>query len=135
MKKDQVFNILFKAAEGVEQFAHAKIVSVITYKSKIVSFGFNQNKTHPMQKRYGNNDSCIYLHSEIDAIKNSLRHLTVDELASASLYVLRVKKLNRGQPFVSGSARPCNGCMKAIMSFNIKYVYYSENEKNEFSCL
>ena len=57
----------------------AKIVAGIYIRNKLVSIGENSYKTHPFQARFSKHEDCIYLHAEIDAIKNALREIGVDE--------------------------------------------------------
>ena len=104
---------------------NARIGAAITLGKKIVSFGHNQFKSHPLQRRFGRNESSIYLHAEIDAIKNALRVCEVDDLRHCVLHVLRVKRAAPHGCFIWGMAKPCLGCMRAIATFGIREVYYS----------
>jgi deoxycytidylate deaminase len=136
MKKIDIFNFLFKSAIAIDEVAaNARLVSIITYKNTVVSVGFNKMKSHPFQKKFGKNSEAIFLHSEIDAIKNGLRHIDQDDFKKCELYSLRVKRESRNGPFVTGISMPCDGCMRAIVTFGIKKVFYTENEKNCFTCL
>ena len=119
-------NILTKMAVAVEPVAQARIAAAIVIKNDIISFGINQKKTHPFQAMFGKNSDCIYLHAEIDAIKNALRIITVDELSRSTLYVCRVKyDCDQKSNFIFGLSKPCSGCSRAIANFDIKNVYYS----------
>ena len=135
MKEKAIFNTLFKLGTSIEKAGNARIASVITLKKDIVSFGFNSIKSHPFQRKFGKNEESIYLHSEIDAIKNALKTISVKDFKYSSLYISRVKQNIRGGDFVCGLARPCVGCMKAIATFGINNIYYTEDNKNEFTCL
>lgn len=110
-----------------------KLAAAIVVKRNIISVGVNQKRTHPMQKQYGKNDKCIYLHAEISAIVNSLNHLNKDDLKKSTLYVYRVKKENQfASSWVSGEAKPCKGCESAIAAFQISNVVYSTNAENVY---
>lgn len=135
MKQKEIFDILFKSAIAHPAVANAKIVSCIIFKNNIISFGFNSLKTHPFQQRFSKNKDCIHLHAEIDAIKNALRYFDQDNLSKCSLYVLRVRKEDRDKSFCTGISKPCIGCMRAILTFNIKNVFYTEFKKHTFSVL
>lgn len=113
----------------------ARLSSAIVYKNQIVSTGVNSLKSHPFQKRFGRNSESIFLHAEISAIKNALRHMTIDDIADADLYVTRVKRENgRDSDFVSAMARPCAGCQRAIAEFGIRNVFYT-TDKGTVECL
>jgi hypothetical protein len=49
MKPNEIFDTMFKLAVDGEQVANAKIVSLITMGRKVIAFGSNRDKTHPMQ--------------------------------------------------------------------------------------
>ena len=116
-------NTLFKLASSIEKVAGARIASSIVLKNSVLSFGFNQRKTHPFQAKFGKNIDSIYLHAEVDAIKNALKSYSLEDLKNSVLYVARSKTINKLQ--VLGLAKPCEGCMRAIANFNIKNVIYS----------
>lgn len=123
MKHDHYLRILSNVTGNLEKVAGAKLSSCIVHKNNILSFGFNSKKSHPFQAKFGKNDECIFLHAEIDAIKNALKNNSVDDLRKSTLYVYRTKKMNGIEK--SGLAKPCAGCMRAIVNFNIKNVVYS----------
>lgn len=129
-KHKKYIEILCKLCLSIEPVASARISSCIVYKNEIVSFGINQRKTHPFQSKYSKNEQAICLHAETDAIKNSLRVLSLKELSKSTLYISRMKydseNLNN---MVPGLAKPCIGCMKAIATFNIRNVVYTENNQ------
>lgn len=104
---------------------NARIGAALTLGKKIVSFGHNQLKSHPLQRRFGRNEQSIYLHAEIDAIKNALKHVHVDLLPHTCLHVVRVKRAHPRGDYCFGLAKPCLGCMRAIATFGIRQVYYS----------
>lgn len=117
---------LAKIAEAVPKVANARIAAMLTIGNVVISFGTNKRKSHPLQSLYGRNQDSIYLHAEIDAIKNSLRHVHISDLTKSTLYVTRVKyEDTRKEKHVWGLAKPCEGCMRAICNFGIRSVYYS----------
>jgi tRNA(Arg) A34 adenosine deaminase TadA len=91
----------------------------------MVGMGFNSMKSHPFQARFGKNKDAIFLHSEVAAIKNSLRHVSTRELAKSTLYVVRIKQDQFTREMVPGIARPCAGCARAIAEFDIPGVVYT----------
>lgn len=105
-----------------------QIGAVLTVGNKIVSIGYNQNKTHPLQQQYnkyrGFNCSNT-IHAEIDCII-AARYVN---LTGAIMYIWRYDK--------SGNAtmcKPCKACMNAITDFGIKAVYYT-NYQGAIECL
>ena len=132
---DKYFDILQKIAEAVDPVSRARLAACLVYKNQIISIGTNKNKTHPIARRFSKHEEAIYLHAEVDSIKNALKNISVEELSACSMYVLRVKRPERKpREWIRGSAKPCIGCMKAIAQFDIKNVYYT-TEGGNFECL
>lgn len=131
-KHDKIMNILSASAYAIEPVASARIAACIVLKNKIISFGYCQKKTHPLQKKYGKNNECVYLHAEIDAIRNALNFYDISDLKKATLYVCRVKSDSKNhKKMVLGLAKPCCGCQRAIANFELKNVIYSTEEGYE----
>lgn len=134
---DKIMNNLFNLAIDVNSIKNFRLMACITKRSKIISYGANEVKTHPLQHKFGKNSAAIYMHAEIAAIKNALRRIDVDELSKCTLYVCRVKYADtKGNINIPGMAKPCEGCMRAILQFGFKNVRYTtdEGEIAEFSC-
>jgi len=135
MRSDEdVIDMLVKLAGSAPKVGRASIAACIMDRSQVVSWGFNQKKSHPFQARFGRNDEAIYLHAETDAIKNAIKHLGTEDLSRCTLFVGRSKRVS---PFtkkqIYGLAKPCYGCAKAIATFNIKRTVWSVEEAG-FSC-
>lgn len=126
-KHTKILNLLSKIASEVPPVAAARLASAIVIRNDIISIGVNRNKSHPFQKRFGKNDQSIYLHAEINAIRNALREVPLNELKKATLYVARVKKTNLGI-FQWGIAKPCEGCMMCADHFEIRNIVYSTDD-------
>ncbi len=135
MNHDDIFSTLFTLAKDAEVTANARIATGIFMRNKLISFGFNSMKSHPFQKRFGKNSKCIYLHSEISAIKNALKTIKINDLKKCNMYICRAKLTKPDGYFVTGLAKPCSGCERAIRTFEVKNVYFSENDKEGFACL
>jgi deoxycytidylate deaminase len=125
-RHDRYIDYLFKLAQDIEAIKSSRVTSCVVYKNEIVGFGFCQMKTHPMQAQFTRHHNAIYLHAEIDAIKNALKRISVDDISRATLYIARAKKEQGIWQF--GLSRPCDGCMKAISSFDINNVIYTTDE-------
>jgi tRNA(Arg) A34 adenosine deaminase TadA len=111
----------------------SRLASAVVYRGDLVSFGFNSLKTHPLQAKYSKNPWSIHLHSEIDAIKNALRHISQRELSKSTLYVARVKKEHLTMKNIQGLAMPCPGCARAIATFDIPQVIWTL-DRSGLSC-
>jgi deoxycytidylate deaminase len=130
-----LFDEMFNAACKSERVYRARMVACLTHRGKPVAYGRNQIKSHPFQKRFGKMEDCINLHAETDCIKNALKEYTIRDVERCFLYIMRVKKMEKGKDFVPGLACPCSGCMRAITTFGINKVFYSEDNKYEWCCL
>lgn len=135
MSDDRDFNILFNLAQMLDNNNGARIITSLNKRGNSIAYGSNKKKTHPFQKRFGKMEDCIQLHAEVDVIKNALREYSVTDLKKFDLYIMRAKRLGRGKPFIPGLAKPCSGCMRAIVAFDINNVYYSTENSYEWSCL
>lgn len=122
----KIINELLKIAEDVVPVSRAKLCAAIVVKNNIVSIGINQRKTHPMQAEFAKNEHACYLHAEIDAITKAKRRINKEDFKKATLYVVRVKRINQGSYFPA-LAKPCSGCQEAIREYGIKRVIYTEN--------
>lgn len=126
-RHEKYLKLLTTIAEGTPRVSSASLASCIVYKNEIVSIGTNQYKTHPLQKKYGTNKESIFLHAEISAIHNALRRLYVDDFRHSTIYTVRSKFNKQGNP-VWGIAKPCSGCMRAIVEFDFKKVVYTVDD-------
>lgn len=99
---------------------------IAIYKNKILSVGWNQEKTAPMQKELNKmrdfdpnaSDVKNTLHAEVNCLMK-IKDMDVD-WGKVNLFVYRIKKDDK-----SGMARPCNGCMSLIRSLGIRNIFYS----------
>lgn len=130
IKIKKIFSLLKEVAIATPRISGAKIASAIVHKNKIISIGVNSNKSSPLQAKYATNkDLSIYLHAEIAAIKNALRYLDVEDFQKTSIFICRAKNDIKTNKMIYGLAKPCPGCMRAIVEFDIKNVFYSlDNE-------
>lgn len=106
-------------ANDTSLFQKNRHAAAIYIGNKLISVGVNQLKSHPLQAQFGINSDAIFLHAEIDAIKNALKRVSLTELQKATLYVVRTKN---GTMKMS---KPCGGCQRAIIHFGIKNVFWS----------
>jgi deoxycytidylate deaminase len=132
----KVMNFLRRQAIDVKAVKSSRIAAAISIRNDIISLGHCQKRTHPFQARYSKNPEAIYLHAETNAISNALNHVHKNDLARATLYIRRVKKLDKdAEDYVDGLAKPCPGCMRAILTFGLKKVVYSTEDNNVFEAI
>lgn len=116
---------LRRLAEDHPGHSGAKVVAAIYYGGQFF-YGFNSEKTHPLQAKFAKNKHAIQLHAEIDAIRNALRYLSVEQLSRTALYVARVKRpWPRSDMYINGLAKPCSGCAACIAHFCIPKIFYT----------
>lgn len=119
-RHDKRLKELLVIAEDASDFHRHKHAASIYIGNRLISIGVNQLKTHPLQKKFGINDDAIYLHAEVDAIRNALKRVSLLDLKYATLYVAKSKA---GTPKMS---KPCAGCQKAIIHFGISNVFWTD---------
>jgi cytidine deaminase len=125
-----VQNVVEKIAKSMEPVFQARVAAALVYKNDILSIGVNKKKSHPFQKKYSTHPDAIYLHAETDAIYNAIKDgHSLKTIADSELVICRMKWGDGSkQAFTQGLARPCPGCYKAIVTFDIKAVHYTLEE-------
>lgn len=125
----KLFN-LCKIADERPAVYRAQIVAGIYIRNKQIAIGFNSYKSHPFQARFGKHEESIYLHAETDAIKNALKILDVHDMKKCSLYISRMKwEEGDNSKRIQGLAKPCEGCQRAIATFDIENVFYTLDDE------
>lgn len=125
-KSEKIIEELFVLARDHEKFGRARVAAAVVHRGKIISYGFNQPRTHSLQQVFQKNPEAIYLHAEIDAIKNAIRVSDYDTLKKSTVYVARSKNVDGDD--VYGNAKPCKGCEACLKFFNVKRVIYTTDE-------
>ena len=124
--KPKFWDILEKVAISLDPVSRARMAACLVYKNDIISIGTNKFKTHPIAKRFQKHEEALYLHAELDCIKNALRVVDVDFLSKCTMYILRVKRPDDNpKKFIHGLAKPCSGCEMGIKVFGIKSIYFT----------
>lgn len=95
-----------------------RLAAILRTKDGTEYVGFNSRKTHPLAKEFGRKQETICLHAEVDAIRQALRDSR--DPSGGYMYVARV--LKNGQPAL---AKPCEGCQRALVAFDIQNVRWS----------
>jgi len=91
-----------------------KIGTIIVRKGKVISLGFNDNRTHPKSPT-----PYHQLHAELSAILNS----GLKDFKDCEIYNYRETPTGKIAP-----SKPCIYCQKMLNSLNIKSVYYTDYE-------
>lgn len=108
----------------------ARLGSVIVYKNKVISIGWNvENKTNPLQEEYNRlreydidvNKTKSSIHAEFAAMLK-IKHMNI-EFNKINLFVYRIRKDES-----IGNARPCAACMGFAKKLGIKNIYYTTND-------
>lgn len=101
----------------------------VVYKKNLITTGVNQMKTHPMMMGEGYREDQLYMHAEVDAIRNALRVIDREQLKQCDMYIVRVKRpYIKSKTWVHGLAKPCPGCQQVIDNFGLKNVYWTDDE-------
>lgn len=108
------------------EFDKVHVGCIAVYKGKIIAKGFNSEKTHPIQMHYNkyrtmrgvNTQVLPKVHAEVKCI-SKLKNMDID-FKKVKIFIYRIRY---DQPY--GLARPCPACMKAILDFGIRDIYYT----------
>lgn len=134
MKEEDIMHVLEKVALSTEKVANARVAAALVFRNDIISIGTNKKKSHPFQKRFRKNKNAIFLHAEIDAIKNALKVHPLHIIERSKLYVCRMKQHPHTKEYQYGLVKPCIGCISAIEAFGIRDVKYT-CDSGELECL
>lgn len=121
-------NIIQQLKTLAHSGTHPKVwvSAALVYRNKVISYGVNQMKSHPFQKKYARNEEAIFFHAENSAIYIADRKLKFDKFENSVLYISRIKyKSTDKSSYVSGLSLPCEGCLRCIKDYGIKTVVYS----------
>lgn len=109
-----------------------RVGALIVYKNKPIAFGQNSVKTDPFQAKFRGNPFQLHLHAEVNAIKKSLKKLTLEQIQKSTVYVVRLKMNNpvdhKELKYIWGMAKPCVGCQRALAEFGIKKIIYTTDD-------
>lgn len=121
--------IFFNSAKEVSKLSTYKrhhIGCVVVYKNRIISSGFNSNKTNPLQKKYNairfSVDTPHTLHAETDAMLSVMKMKDIDT-KHVKIYLYR----EHADGTVAQS-RPCPSCIKLLKDNSIRTIFYTTND-------
>lgn len=118
-----------RSMADMSDYTRCPIGCIAVYKNRIIGYGFNSHRTHPLQQQYnqyrdfGNNQENVRaaIHAEI-AVISQLKRLENIDYSKVELYIYRKCRSRE-----HGIARPCSGCLKAITEIGIKKVFYTSD--------
>lgn len=85
--------------------------------NKVISVGFNSDKTHPVVSKVKGYHKDAKLHAEVD----TLIGCKPNEVNGSTLYIVRLKRDNKW-----GLSKPCKGCSNYLSLMGIRKVIYSK---------
>lgn len=122
--KNDILDALFDLAKNSEPVFRVRIFAAIIDNNKIETIARNSKKTHPLAAKFSRHPDAIHLHAELNAIVSADKNVE-----GKDLYVVRAK--NDKNEMILGNSFPCEGCMKALVAFKIRNVYYSTDDDYE----
>lgn len=133
----RVIDMLKRLAIESPGVSERRLSAGVVYKKRLIATGVNSWKTHPLMcEKNGYREGQIFLHAEVDAIKNALRLITQDDLTKCDLYVYRAKRPHpHSTKWIQGLAKPCDGCAMTIATFGVNNVIYSTDYDGIFEVL
>lgn len=107
----------------MSDFPRIHIGACVVYKHKIISTGFNTQRTAPIQKKYNKyrflEESRHSCHAETMCLKPLIARKDIN-FKDVKLYVYRENK--NGE---IGICRPCPSCEKLIRDLGIRQIFYT----------
>jgi deoxycytidylate deaminase len=128
-RQKRFFNVA-REVSRLSDYQKVHIGAVVVEGNRIISTGFNSNKTSTTQYKYnryrfdGAEQHPAKTHAEIAALAPLINRRDID-WAHTSIYVYREQKDGK-----ITCARPCKACSKLIKDLGIKNVFYSDWDGN-----
>jgi deoxycytidylate deaminase len=107
---------LAKVAAMKGEHRQYKVGCCIIKAGRVLSVGFNKNKTHPVM------GPLKHLHAEVDAVLN-VKDKSKWQLRGATAYITRCNPSGK-----IGMARPCLICRNYLSYYGITNIYYTDKE-------
>ena len=131
MSKHRRFLNEARAVSLISDFNRVHIGCVVVYNNRVISSGFNNTKTDPVQAHYNRyrnmqGSKVFHLcHAEVMALKK----ISVMGLDGKKITVYNYRELADSSPALS---RPCPACMRMIQDLGITRIVYSTNNRNGY---
>lgn len=112
-----------EATSELSSYPRIKIGAVIVRKNSVLAVGVNEEKSHPIQKRYN-----IYRDIDVEIEHNIHAEMAAlikcrESLKGADIYIYR--KDSNGNTAI---CKPCAACRKALLDSGIRRVYYTTSD-------
>lgn len=116
---------LMLIASAVEPVQSARIAAMITTEGGLSFIGTNKRKTHPLQSKFKDRDTRLYLHAEIDSLSKLVQfhRKRREAIPRFKIILARVIRAPNKRGFISAIVTPCNGCVAALEHFGCIGVY------------
>jgi tRNA(Arg) A34 adenosine deaminase TadA len=132
----KILDALFTLARDNDPVGNSRLAAAVVYKGRVISYGFNRDKTHPFQAQYSKNEEAIYWHAETNAIHNALKIVEPTGLHKMTLYVARAKyMMPNSDKWTWGNSRPCSGCMACAANYKMHRIVYTQNEYGNYGVI
>lgn len=123
---------LLLQAEALATPRRAYLISALQHRGNIISYGYNQTKSHPFQRTFAPNPHAIFFHAETACIHNALRS-NFTKFDKATLYVVRLKYTSSDKTtLVEAMARPCTGCLACAKHYGVGQIVYTTEETSTY---
>lgn len=117
-----------KELSFLSDFKKARLGCAAVYKNRLISIGYNQMKSHSIQKIYDiyrfDSDTPHRLHSEIAClvkIKNNRNYDNID-FRKIKLYIYRERRDES-----IAQSHPCKSCEMFIRELGIRDIYFTSD--------
>lgn len=102
------------------KFGRIQIGAVLVDGNYVVSRGYNQEVSHPLQRKYNDRGKRVapdhFLHAEIHALVRSKAY----DLTDCEAFIARLDREGR-----LAMCRPCPACMAALQDAGIQTIIYT----------
>lgn len=129
-REKRMFNVAREISQ-LSTFHGPHIGAVVVEGKRIISTGFNSNKTRPLQHKYNQyrdftdyESSFAAQHAETSA----LSHLIGKEIEWDKVSIFCYREFKNSEK--RACCRPCAACMKLIKDLGIKNIYYIDENGN-----
>lgn len=121
--RDMAFFGAAKELAKLSDYPRHHIGCVCVQRNRIVSSGYNSNKTNPLQKRYNRirfaAETPHRCHAETKALSPILKSKDID-FSHLKIYLYREHADSS-----LAMSRPCPSCMQMLRDAGIQHIYYT----------
>jgi len=86
----------------------------------------NSTRSHPFAKKYQKNQHAIHLHAETHClVKTFQAGYDIKDLRDSTMYIARAILDPYTHEYRYGMCRPCVGCERALIDFEVGHVFFT----------